>query len=233
LDRDGLADVFMAVQELDQVHVHLGSTLSGAVDAATPWLRILGTGWATAGGGGTDLDADGALDLLVGMAEAGDGGGQVAWFCGPFSGGILVASTASCGSMTGDSQGTGELLGISAEIIGDVTGDGIEDVLAGTIGQGSYLLHHDDWVIGCPGCGADGRDSGLLVIVHGPASPGNFSPGDADGIALGLGPGHRVGEVLLAPGDLSGDGVPDLLLGVPNDATGGVGAGSVRFLTTW
>ncbi len=90
---------------------------------------------------------------------------------------------------------------------------------------------HADVALGCPGCDADGRESGLLLLVQGPVAPGTY---DADEVSVvGLGPGHLVGEVLLGPGDVTGDGRADLLLGMPADATDIMHAGALRVLPGW
>lgn len=180
-------------------------------------------GYGIAGAG--DADADGVDDLLVasiGNREAGANAGKVYLVRGPVTPGDLAladAGTSWLGEASGDYAGTG------LAAAGDVTADGSADLVIGASG-------YDD----------GGVAGGRVYVVPGPVEPGAYLLGDAYASITGLGAssggpappphgafgvGDFLGDAVLGPGDLDGDGVDDLALGASGDATQGAGTGKV------
>jgi hypothetical protein len=98
----------------------------------------------------------------------------------------------------------GDFFGHSVAAAGDINGDGFDDVIVGA------------WV-------ADpaGSQTGFARVLSG-----------ADGAILhtfnGDVPGDRLGAAVASAGDVDGDGVNDLVVGIPQDDTTGTNAGSAR-----
>lgn len=93
--------------------------------------------------------------------------------------------------------------GAEADAIGlvasgdDLTGDGVMDLL-----------------IGVPQREVDGEPRGMAVVVSG-ARSGVVSVDDADALFAAEPDGYRAGGAVFLPGDLDGDGYPDLLISDP------------------
>ncbi len=107
-------------------------------------------------------------------------------------------------------------LGSSVSAVGDVNGDGIDDV-----------------VIGAPFADPNGNDSGTMYVVFGSAtgfsSPPELSTLDGtNGFKLfGEATFDQSGRSVSAAGDVNGDGIDDLLIGAPYaDPNGNNGAGT-------
>jgi hypothetical protein len=97
------------------------------------------------------------------------------------------------------------------------------------------------WAVGAPGIASDAgtifllpnrRDGDDLLEWNGQHAEGEIhviAPGQSgfDGV---LAAGDRFGEALHGPGDLNKDGIGDILVGAPGDATGGAGAGAIWLL---
>jgi hypothetical protein len=166
-----------------------------------------------------DLNGDGVHDLAVGAI--GDAGG------GEWRGSVYVLFMNSNGTVNSYSKiasGIGgaptfidrDYFGGSVSQIGDLNGDGIKDLAVGAYG--------DD---------TGGTDRGALYVlfmnIDGTvnsyskiASDTNGGPTLANNDAAGIGS--------LSIGDLNGDGVQDLILGTPADATAGAWSGAIYVL---
>lgn len=167
------------------------ATIRGSITYAN-----LGRSVASAG----DLNNDGKDDVLIGApnfsgttAES----GAVYIFQGPLSG--TLESTSANATFIGaesDEAGTA-LLGL-----GDVTGDG-----------------NDDVVIGAPYHSTDIGKAGAAYILKGPLS-GDLGPANALATLYGSVDNDKLGRSLANAGDVNGDGDTDLLIGLEGDVRG-------------
>lgn len=158
-------------------------------------------GTAIAGG---DFNGDGYADLAIGAPGSNLGevnGGAVFIFHGgpggPSSrpGAVLLGKTFD------------GLFGSAVAAVGDVNGDGYEDLLVGAY-EGV----------------ADPRAAGAAYLYYG----GPRGPGPLPALTLrGRAGGDQFGSALAALGDVDGDGVPDFAVGAPKNDEGGEDAGAV------
>lgn len=201
-----------------------------------------------------DVDADGTDDLLIGArrhSAAGLSAGRVYLFSGKSGDSLLTldghalfeqfgAAVAGVGDINGDNtpdfavgapesdeaSGRGgcvyfysgrngsllyrrqgevinQVLGCALAGCGDLNEDGIPDLLAGSAGRSQA-----------------GRDAGAAYVLSGAdASVVREFAGEAVG--------DNFGRAVACPGDLDGDGVPDLLVGAFGNDDGGIDAGKV------
>lgn len=150
-------------------------------------------GWSMASG---DLDNDGYADLVIGSLideENGYRSGTSFLFVGPLSGTAGRADTIDDAYWTGD---TYDRAG-SANAVGDLNGDGV-----------------DDWIIGAE---RDDSSSGSTSILFGPVSSSGNLSSSAD-VRLTGSSSEKSGKALFT-GDWDGDGVDDLAIGAPEHST--------------
>lgn len=141
--------------------------------------------------GKLDLDADGVDDLVLPAPNAGQGAGRVYVFSGVPE---LDADTSEA-DVTIRGLGAIEAFG-SAVAVGDVTGDGVADLVV--LGDGVL-------------------DGTCYVFPGGPA----FGPQDRDDAAVRLdGAAGFGGMTSVAVGDVNGDGVGDIAIGGEDGANG-------------
>jgi hypothetical protein len=177
-----------------------------------------GLGASVAGIG--DLNKDGRADLLVGAPNAGNNGragsGSAYVFYGSAGAGVIDMASLGARGFRVDGATAGEGLGSSVASVGDVTADGLPDLL-----------------LGAPGAGNNAREgSGSAYVVPSPAAPTSL---DMAAPLLGLlridgaAAGDNFGSSVAAAGDLTGDGVPEVVAGAPNASNGGLaGSGSLH-----
>ncbi len=210
MDGDGLRDLAFGAYRRDTTlqdpgvaAVVLGSgDLSGAYNFLAADAQLLGTqaqafvGSALAGAG--DVDADGYDDLLVG-ARGEDFGlsdtGGVYLIRGPYTG-VGYISYVAVASIRGE-EAYG-YLGSAVAGVGDLDRDFRADI-----------------AVAAPYCDGDGgTNQGRAAVFYGPVE-GTLSLGDGQAVLEGSAAGQLLGDALSRAGDVDGDGVGDLLVGVP------------------
>jgi hypothetical protein len=213
---DGNADLLIAAPSRDDsagcAHVVLGP-VSGTVDLAKSDAAFVGTdsydmvAYFVSGAG--DLDADGNADVLFPAQGAGDGG-TVYVVHGPLSG-TLDASDADA-ALTGEAAY--DYAGTAVAAAGDVDGDGNGDVLVGATGYDSAAAY----------------DGGAAYLVLGPFS-GTMELASAEAMFTAEHAEDLAGASLSGPGDVDGDGNPDLLIGAWAEDAAGAFAGAVYLIS--
>jgi hypothetical protein len=88
--------------------------------------------------------------------------------------------------------------------LGDLDGDGVRDIAVGAPGHGS--------------------GAGRVYVLYGPVAEGTTELDEADLTLEGEATGGRAGRALAGGSDLDGDGLTDLLIGVPYHSEALVGA---------
>ena len=177
----------------------------------------LGTALAPLG----DLNGDGVPDLAAGASfESRDGKSRGALWILLLQRDGTVRDQLRIAGDAGGFQGPledGHRLGQSLASVGDLDGDGLAELAVG----GDL----DDYVgrrTGCVWILFPGRDGRVRRQVR-------IGPG-AGGFAGELGAGDNFGFALAGPGDLDGDGTPDLAVGAMLDDGGGTDSGAVWIL---
>ncbi|HET6201747.1 MAG TPA: VCBS repeat-containing protein [Planctomycetota bacterium] len=203
---DGVGDVLVASGSgTYPATVLVLSGTDGGLLYSIPWVA-----YVFALGAVGDVDGDGASDLLVGSPlgtypGAPPDSGRVDLFSGA-NGQLLLTVIGIL---------PGESIGFSVSGVGDVSGDGLGDFVAGApwYYSAGYVL-----------------DIGLARVYSG-----------ADGSVLltsvGQNTEDRLGAAVAGLGDVDGDGVPDLAVGAPQyrayDPAGPLGPGYVRIYSGW
>jgi hypothetical protein len=143
-----------------------------------------------------DVDGDGWSDLLVGAPKRGSGGGGFYVAGGPVSGAEVLDEVM----YVHEGGFTNGMMGSSLTGLGDVNGDGFDDV-----------------AVGAPLDMQIGNGSGRAWVFLGPLS-GRGQSG-MGGFTLSAEPGAwEAGTTVVGGQDLTGDGVADLLIGTDDTA---------------
>jgi len=143
-----------------------------------------------------DWDGDGYDDLAV----SAPGDGKVFLFRGGFPAGeILFAPSDAAAVLRAESQGDG--FGRVMRNVGDVTGDGVPDLL-----------------VAAPEAGP-----GKVYLFSGAAGLRDREAADADAVLSGTEPGSLFGAAVAGPGDPNDDGKGDVLIGAPGAHGGPMG----------
>ncbi|WP_232688270.1 hypothetical protein [Halobacterium zhouii] len=156
-----------------------------------------------------DVNGDGYADMLVGAPfedTAGDNAGAVYLVLGgqslPSNQSLANAALKLTGAGAGDYAGWA----VSSAGSGDITCDGLADIIVGAPGNDSVT----------------GQDSGAAYLVHGAENiSGVTSLADADEKLYGESANDSAGYAVADVNDTSGDGLEDVAVGAPfNDANG-------------
>jgi predicted outer membrane repeat protein len=231
VDGDGHPDLLIgarfndeAADDAGQVYLVLGSSWPWALDmlmngvAAATFLGeaeddYAGTSLDAAG----DVDGDGYDDIIIGAFgndEMGAGAGQAYLVLGRPAGWTLDSPLAlSDASFLG--EGSTEYAGISVSGVGDVDGDGYDDMLIGAYwspeayyrGGQAYLVL--------------GRPSGWAMDTSLALSDASF---------LAQAPDDHAGNATGGAGDVDGDGLDDLLIAAEENDFADTNAGKVYLI---
>ncbi|MEM8827500.1 MAG: integrin alpha, partial [Pseudomonadota bacterium] len=234
INGDGLSDVIVGARRADPngdasgaSYVVFGKADTTTVDLSdvvggTGGFALLGIDGGDASGRSVsiagDVNGDGLDDLIVGAPYAGDGGSQLGEsyvVFGKADGTTVDLADIAAGTggfaINGDSQ-VGQA-GYSVSGAGDVNGDGL-----------------DDLIVGAPNASIAGTQSGSSFVVFGKADGSAVDLADVRGGIGGFAingntTGQDLGYSVSVAGDLNGDGLDDLIVGVPRDNTSGTIAG--------
>ncbi|MBN1335841.1 MAG: FG-GAP repeat protein [Deltaproteobacteria bacterium] len=182
--------------------------LEGAVDLSGARAKLLGeqegdnAGSTLAAG---DVSGDGIEDILVGAPYQDAGGTNAGVAClvlGPVQGmyNLALPDASIAGEHEGDRLGT-------ALASADANNDGIHDLLIGANGEDT-----------------SGTDAGAVYLFHGPVE-GAVSASQSDAKIVAEAQADGLGYSL-AFGEFDGDGILDVLVGVPYQGAGGSSAGA-------
>lgn len=212
LDGDTLGDLVIGA-----VGVNAGGTDRGAVYIVRGPISsgALADAWATYAGdadldgagttlGAGDVSGDGVNDLVIGAPgndEGGQGGGVVYVVFGPLTPGAHALRDSSArivgteGALRHGSDTGGDALGTSAAVVGDLDGDGLDDLAVGAGGNDTLV-----------------PNGGLAAVFAGPLGTGRLDLTMADARLVGTNPQGFAGEPVARAGDVNGDGYDDLLV---------------------
>ena len=152
-----------------------------------------------------DADGDGQADLLIGTPgddSPDTDSGAVYLGTGPLTEDLGLDDLRRLAG-----QAAAEGAGTSVAFLGDLDGDGAEEMLAGAPG----------------GATAEGL-TGVAYFFDDPFTHTNLN--DEALVITGDGVNGHFGSAVSAAGDVDGDGTPDLLMGAPNHNAHGAGSGA-------
>jgi hypothetical protein len=241
---------------LSRLFVYFSSVVPAGVADITLSSGVLGDFFGNTAAGIGDFNGDGFDDLAVGAQGASVTGslagmvqvflGGVApdatadlTFHGPGVNAVVGRSLAAGGDWNGDGfddllvgspggpEGRAFLLhgGPSPDAVPDlVFQGGIGDVLGQSVALGTDVNRdgYDDVAIGVLGANVGGVGAGQVSVYFG--GPG--ADAEPDLIVHGFAAEEGLGAAVALPGDVSGDGFPDLLAGAPNSSAGGFYSGA-------
>lgn len=168
-----------------------------------------------------DIESDGVIDLAVGAPYDDDNGtdqGAVYILFMDDNGRVDIRQkiSESVGNFNGALDG-GDRFGFALSSLGDLNNDGFADV-----------------AVGAPGDDDGGSDRGAVWILNLDAQGRVLNEqkisNDAGNFNETLDDADQFGTALATAGDLNGDGIVDLVVGVPGDDDGGTDRGALWVL---
>ncbi len=228
--------------------VSLGSYFQ-AQDLARPYVRELaapklaqgsrtpaasqryGQALATLG----DLDGNGSVDVAVG--DPGGAGGGAVWiqFRKPDGTALRYARIGAPKVHAGPGAARPGAFGSSLAWLGDLDHDGKPELAVGAPGELGSASAGTVWLLSLA---PDGSVASQSALRPGAA----WEPANTEIATTGIGsaqapspslqptPQDGFGAALAAPGDLDGDGTPDLVVGAPRDSENGLDQGALWIL---
>lgn len=203
---DGYDDILLGTPDTSsggRVHVAVGPVELDSIEEADVEISAESPGddfgHSIASGG--DVNGDGYSDILIGAphhASAGTDAGVAYLFLGPFTG-TLSASDAEARF---DGAAAKDLAGASVAGPGDMDADGYNEVS-----------------IGAPDNDEGASAAGMVGLFYGPVS-GSHTVHRANAVLIGESEDDRAGIQLVGGHDLDGNGLPDLVVGVPGEDDG-------------
>ena len=166
------------------------------------------------------MDGDGVNDLAVGAISDDDGGGArgaVHVLLLNADGSVKQTVEINSSTTNGPSLSNGDFFGSSVTSLGDLDGDGVNDLAAGARGD-NWGSTPDRGAVHVLLLNADGSVKQTVEINSG--TPNGPTLSDFDSL----------GSSLTSLGDLDGDGVNDLAVGAVSDDGGGFNRGAVHVL---
>ncbi len=170
----------------------------------------------------SDASAYSGPGRSIGMGDVDGDGLEDVGFGAPYGGtqGIVVVMGPADQDTTLENDFGVEFVGHQAIYaghgcdIGDVTGDGVEDLVVGA-------YYTDE---------GGGFASGAGYIKYGPVSGSYDLTEDADGVIIGPDASSYMGRWVRAGGDHDGDGIGDILIAAPYASTGAPSGGTVYLI---
>lgn len=151
-----------------------------------------------------DVNGDGIEDIIVGAANSGRNGASYVIFGGtaPFSANVDLSVLNGANGFKISGAAAGDFFGSSVSGVGDINGDGI-----------------DDLIIGAVGADPNGPSSGASYVVFGSRTPfaATVNLSELTGVngfqISGKSAGDLSGHSVSGAGDINGDGIDDLVVG--------------------
>ncbi len=168
-----------------------------------------------------DLDGDGVDDLAVGADGDDDSGNRrgAAWILFLNADGTVKAEQKISDTSGGFGGGleNSDYFACSLAAMGDLDGDGVQDLVAGARYDNDGGYHRGAvWI--------------LFLNVDGTVQAEQQISDTTGGFSHWLADFDYFGSSVVSPGDLDGNGVPDALVGAPGTDTGGSNRGEVAIL---
>ena len=202
---------FGALLDIEELNGRNGFAISGFDRFAEAGTLVRGAG---------DVNGDGLMDLLLGTANSSLGGTPTAaesyvifGQSGDFPAEVPLETLDGFNGFVVEGLATGEIfLGKSVAGVGDVNGDGIDDILVGSASADAEGI----------------RNSGEAYVIYGRrwGGPARFDVQMLDGeegfVVQGIQQSDGLGAAASGVGDLNGDGLADFAVAAPGANPNGV-----------